>query len=213
MNTRSYAGLLAFTGIVITACMVVLAGCRPKRLNKNDLLKYVQDYDHGLVHHTAVNGIGMRVSYQPRELLMLQELEGVSEPDKEEMDWVKEKYNDQEYFIMGLSRNNQEVIRQLGGFSQYSNMLQVLSFQMADKVLLISDKQDTVTTEDYVFQQTFGMSNENNLLFVFDRAKLAKADEWTMYIKEFGLGLGIQKFVFRRTDVERIPALKELSSR
>ncbi|HYE55522.1 MAG TPA: hypothetical protein VD996_11785 [Chitinophagaceae bacterium] len=210
MRTKSYVQLLAVIGIAITAGMVMLAGCSPERVSRDELVKYLQDKDHGLVHRTSVNGIGMRVSYQPRDLLIWQEV-GESKANARVIDSVEKKYSNQEYFTMGLSRNNQEVIRQLGGFSQYSDMLQVLSFQMADKVLLISDGRDTVASKDYVFQQTFGMGNENSLLFVFDRAKLAEANEWTMYVKEFGLGLGIQKFVFRRSDVERVPRLKELT--
>jgi hypothetical protein len=194
----------------VTILSTWIIGCKSSHVGKEDLLKYVQDKEHGLVHKITSNGIGMRVSYHPKELLVLQELRGNNKLNEKQLEAARKKYSGQEYFMMGLSRNDKEVIRELGSFDRYSDMLQVLSFQMADKITLVSENKDTIPIKDYVFQQTYGMSSENTLLFVFDASKLNKASTWTMHVNEFGLGTGNQKFVFRRHDVERMPALKEL---
>lgn len=193
--------------------MLLMEGCKPGRLNKDELIKYIQKTKNGLTKSQEINGIKVRISYQPKDLMIWQELENEKIADKKKaVDSLKKKYEDQEYFIVGLSKNNKEVIRQLGGFNQYSDMLQVLSFQMGGKVMMLTEKKDTIEMQDYMFQQTFGMSNENSLLFVFNSDELKKADDWILYMKEFGLGIGNLKFAFRRREIEKRPILEELGN-
>ena len=185
--------------------------CSTKPLNKEQLASYIQKKENGLQQKEEINGIDVRVSYQPKEMLVYQEMGEENKPTKHLVDSITNKYKAQEYFTIGLSKDHKEVIRQLAGFSEYSDMLQVLSFQMSDKMMMITDHKDTIPMTDYLFQQTFGMSNENTLMLVFSNEKLKGASEWTLYVKEFGLGIGNLKFVFRRADIDRIPSMKELS--
>lgn len=191
--------------------LISLCSCTPEYLTEEELKAYVTDEDNQLSKAINYKGFEAKVTYRPTDLLVLQETGSETQVEKAELERLRKKYGDYYYFILSLSKENKEALYNSdGGYGQFSELVQVLSFRMGQYVNLTTAEQDTIPVGDYVFPRTYGMGGATNLMFAFNREK-AGTDEWVQFnLKEFGMGLGSQTFWFRREDLENIPKIKFL---
>lgn len=187
--------------------------CQNARLNKDQLLRYIGK-SSALTKEEDIDGVKVRLQYQPGDLLVEQALgNGGKREMAKDTAWIRElenRYGGQYYFKLSYSKDNKEVIRQLGSYDRYSDMLQVMSFQMGKHITAITDNQDTLALADYLFSQEYGMTNANRLMLVFRKQDLEKAKNFAISIEEFGLGIGTTRFEFRKDDLDRTPRLAGL---
>ncbi len=184
-----------------------IAGCDGSRkLSKPELLTYINDKDNNLRKVQLVNGINIQLIYRPSSLLVMQEIEGADTVNADRIKILEDKYSDHYYFILKLSKEKKEVIRQLGSFSSYSSMLQVLAFDMQNYINLTAGK-DTVPVADYYFDQTYGMSDGNNVLLSFNKSNLKGKKTLFIHLGECGFGTGNVKFCFDKNDLDDVPVL------
>ena len=195
------------TGLI--ACFA--CGSSPKIVSRPEMIRYIQDKEHGLLQEQEVNGMVLPHECLGNEseasLLAAQELGDAQRASKTVIDSVEKKYAKNYYFLLKLSKGGKEAIRQLGSFSRYSDMVQVLSFQMHRFVNCTTPQKDTVPLADYLFDQTYGMSDANTVLLCFDKEKLGNKKELEVNIAECGLGTGNLKFKFNQKDIQHVPAL------
>jgi hypothetical protein len=186
---------------------LTVAGCSPPEyLTAEELTKYISDPDHGLVQHTEANGYSMDVTYKPTDLLVLQE--AGNRADDLKITALRDKYSKYCYFILSLSKNNQEALHQSNNFNQYSELTQTLSFRMNNFVNLTTSAADTIPTSDFALDRTYGLSRSTSVLFVFKREKIT-GKPWVQFnLNEFGMGVGNQRFRFATRDLEDAPKIK-----
>jgi len=177
------------------------------KLSKQELAQYISNKKNGLVKEQEINGTRIRLSYQPTCMLVIRELEPEQKNDSVVIKTLEEKYNSHYYFLMRFSRNGKEAIRQLGSFSSYSDMVQVLSFKMGQFVNLTTAQKDTVQLADYLFDQTYGMSDANTVLLSFEKEKIMDGKSIEINIGECGFGTGALKFVLDKKDIDKMPKL------
>ena len=197
--------------VAMMAVSVVVAGysCTGRAMTREALQQYIRK-NAGLSKEEEVRGIKVRCSYMPGELLLQQELTAVPKGDTARPRVLKEKYAGQYYFQLSYSKNNKEVIRQLGSYARYSDMVQVMSFEMGAHINATDERHDTLTLADYLFSQEYGMSSANNMLLVFRRSDFDKAKTIVITISEFGLDIGETRFEFRKSELEDVPRLAGL---
>jgi hypothetical protein len=123
-------------------------------------------------------------------------------------DSIQKKYAANYYFLLKYSKDGKEAVRQLGSFSRYSDLVQVLSFQMHRFINLTTPQKDTIELADYLFYQTYGMSDGNTVLLCFERKKLANKEQLYINVGECGLGTGNLTFSFNQKDIIKVPLLK-----
>ncbi len=188
--------------------LLMLFSCTPEFLNEEELKSFVRDEENGLIKSRKLNGYEIQVSYRSTDLIIAQETGGETSVSKEELDRLTNKYADYYYFTLSLSKNNKEALYQsASGQGQFSDLLQTLSFRMANHVNMTTAERDTIYVADYAFPRIFGMGSSTNLMFVFDKNKVEE-DEWIQFnLKEFGLGVGNQNFRFRKKDLDNVPKI------
>jgi hypothetical protein len=191
--------------LVCLACAAI--ACAPSQLSKDELVEYIRDEENGVKHSATLGKTVVDVQYRPTDLWVAQELNGET-PRPSQVDSLRKKYDHYYYFILSLSRNNKEALHQVDeGFGQYSELVQTLSFRMPEYVTLTTAAQDTIPVGDFMLNRTYGMSSATEVLFVFSREKVTD-QEWVQFnLNEFGLGIGNQRFRFKRSDLEAVPAL------
>ncbi|MEM7552004.1 MAG: hypothetical protein AAF363_20140 [Bacteroidota bacterium] len=174
--------------------------------SEKDLQAYVLEEDHGLIKSEQFGNTNISVTYRPTDLLVSQELG--NEISEEQIKELRNKYGNYHYFILGLSSGDKEVL--YGGgldYGRFSDLVQQLSFRMGSYVNLTTSTQDTIPLADYVFPRTYGIGSETNLLMVFNAEKTKNTDWLQFNLNEFGMGLGNQRFRFRKEDLENIPTI------
>ncbi|MEN0052353.1 MAG: hypothetical protein AAGC65_01725 [Mucilaginibacter sp.] len=174
--------------------------CKTKINTRADLIQYINDPENGLVKTLEINGIKAELRYKPGALMKINS-----------GNWPKLTGNNMDraiknkvFFVFGLSAGNKEVLKQLP-FTKYSELVQVMSFQMTNYINLTPDENDPVSPEGCLFQQTYGMAHANQLLLVFDQAKLKNVKHLYIKIKEFGLGTGDLNFQMNTQDINDLP--------
>ena len=201
--------LLTRAFLFLTVPLLLLSACRQSRevMSKEELIQYINDQDHGLVQQQEVGGFTARMQFQPSALLGAQELQASDKKDSVTIAALERKYGANYYFILKLSKGGKEAIRQLGSFERYSAMVSVLSFELPRLVNLTTPHRDTVALTDYLFEQSYGLSDGNSILLAFSKEKLKQTSTIEINVAECGLGMGALKFRFHIQDLENTPRL------
>jgi len=182
--------------ICIFLAGIVLVSCNRPIESKASLTKYLNDSTHGLTQSHEINKIKAAVTYMPWEVIASR----TRERNKTSIKVLQSKY----YFVLALSANGKEVLRQLP-FNQYSEMVQVLAFRLRPYVSIVRDDGKVIEAEDCLFQQTYGMAKENEVLLVFNRSELTNTNAMDLKIKEFGLNTGNLDYKINTKDISNIP--------
>jgi hypothetical protein len=188
-------------------CFLLLGCGRPDYLSEVELSRFILDESNGLVKEINTNGFLLKIHYRPTDLMVAQEMRTVTTPSVKAIEEARKKYKGHYYFILSLSKEGKEVLSPAAqGMVGFSDLLQTLSFRMAEKVNLTTAK-DTIFVADYIYNRTFGMSASTDLLFVFDKAK-AKGQEFIqLNLDEFGLGIGSKSVRFDIDKLENSPKI------
>lgn len=200
---------------VFAGIAMVILSCKSnqKLLKKDEMIRYINNSKNGLVQQHEINGINVRLCYQPFSLMVSREIEAARNKEEAFIKEVEKRYKDNYYFMLQVSKDNKEVIRQLGSFERYSDMLQVFSFKMNQYINLTTAKKDTVELADYLFEQSYGLSNSSNILLSFEKNKIKNLEkDLEINLGECGLGVGNLKFRFEKEDLDKVPKLDYHSS-
>ncbi|MEZ4945567.1 MAG: hypothetical protein R2804_08575 [Cyclobacteriaceae bacterium] len=189
--------------------LLSLLGCNtPEYLSESQLQSFIANPDHGLIKTTSSNNIEVKLLYKPTDLLVAQELNTNKNFDFELVETIRRKYENYLYFVLSLSHDNREVITPASlGQDRFSDMLQTVSFRMAQFVNITTPSMDTLTVADYAYSRTFGMARSTDLLLVFEKEKCANQPWLQFNLKEFGLGLGNQALRFDMQDIINVPKI------
>jgi hypothetical protein len=194
--------------LIIILSLSICVACAPSEMNPEDMHAYIQDSDNGLLKSEEVNGIQAMLWYRPTDMLVHQEI-GEEQVTQRAVDSLRNKYNKHHYFLLSLSKQNKEALHTApGSMSEYSELVQTLSFRMNNYVNLTTNKQDTIPVGDFILDRTYGLSSATSLLFVFAADKTIKSDWIQFNLNEFGLGTGNQRFRFALDDIENTPTIK-----
>ena len=177
----------------------LLASCNRPIKNKVSLEKYLHDFGHGLSKAHEVDKLKASVTFMPWQVIATK----TKQKSKSSIRTLKSKY----YFVLALSANGKELLHQLP-FNQYSEMVQVLAFRMQQYVSITTAEGKVVEPESCLFQQTYGLAKENDVLLVFNRSELENTSEMNLKIKEFGLNFGNLDYEIKTGDIVRIPEIQ-----
>jgi hypothetical protein len=186
--------------------LIGLISCKSGHLSKQKLITLI-DHSQWLHQDRKVNGIDVGIKFYPYQLLVLQELQNTNAEDTSLIASLEQKYRGQYYFRLSFSKDGKEVIRQLGSYQRYSDMLQVFSFELGKYINASTDKADNLPLLDYAFEQQYGTSRANNAVIAFKTSDFASADEIRINIGEFGLGTGNMQFIFKKSEIDKVPPI------
>ncbi len=191
---------------LVLMCIVLagatLVACNQPIKSKVLLKRYLNDTSHGLKQVQRINKMEAAITYVPWQLIASRIYKGKHQ-DTSVIHTMKRKY----YFMLGLSANGKELLRQLP-FDQYSEMVQVLAFRLRPYVNIVSDDGKVIAAEDCLFQQTYGMAKENQVLLVFNGSDLRNAHQFNLRINEFGLNTGNLDYQIKQNNIQEIPDIE-----
>lgn len=179
--------------LLIALLISTLCSCKPSVSSKTELIEYINKPENELSVVKELNDIKVSCSYYPVSLLNQQLKENVN----------KNKKTEYIYFNISFSKDDKELLKQLE-YSLYSEMVQVLSFRMSNYISILGNTQQPLVPVDCFFQNTYGLSQANELLVVFNKKDLEEQAVLKLQIMEFGLGLGNQIFEFNNQKIEEI---------
>jgi len=190
---------------ILILLLFFVVACQPASLTEKELTTFVNDESNGLCKKNNIGEMEVKVTYRPTDLLVARELTTEQAADTAKIRVLKKKYGKYLYFILSLSKNNKEALHQADGFSQYSELVQTLSFRMGEYVNLTTAASDTIPVGDFILDRTYGLSSATNMLFAFNKEK-SSGKEWVQFnLNELGLGTGNVRFRFLMKNVTNAP--------
>lgn len=184
---------------------------------KEQLIEYLTDPENGYYQNKQVNGYKFSLLYKPTDLLVEQEIGSTSrdtesslEDRKEKVKVLREKYQNQMYFTLSMSRNNKELLSVTPNNRQeFGAMVNQLAFGMREKVFVYTQKKDTVEMLDYIYPRMYGMSKSTTMLFVYPKKEETLKEEYLNFtIHDLGTYTGEVKFKIKTKIIKKEPNLK-----
>jgi len=195
------SGILLFLG-------VFLCGCNSETFTtEKELLDYIMIEENGFTQNKTVNGYDFKLTYKPTDLLVKQEMGNLITDAK--VKTLREKYNKHLYFILSMSKNNQELLNERAGDrNEFGAMVNQLAFGMNEKVHLYTQNKDTIALVDFVYPRMYGMSRSTSILFIYPKEENKLKEETLSFtIEDLGLYTGEVKFKIDTNIIKNEPQL------
>lgn len=183
--------------------LALLTSACSRTMSYEKMVEFINNPENGLVQKKSINGIDFKLTYQPTDLLVFNELRGNDTISEEQLNETRMKYLGQHYFILSVSSGGKEILSNASNRQSFSIMVNQLSFGMGSKVLLTTDERDTLNLLDFQSPRYFGMAESTDILFAF-RKNMVNTKSLLFTLSEFGLKTGDLRFVF---DTENINAV------
>ena len=175
---------------IFAVLMLWNLSCKKRFLDHKELSIYISEPANGLLKTVQQGQIKAELFYQPKDMLSRANAEN----------------SNNLYFILNLSANGKEVLRQLK-FSEYSELVQTLAFRMPEFSTISTEQVKAFHAKTCYFNQTYGLGKSNQLLVTFEQKNILSSDEIHIKIKEFGLNIGDLDFTFKTSDIKNTPHL------
>lgn len=198
--------IIGFTGMAVV--LFTITSCKQNTFNSEETLwAHVKDGANGYTYEKRVGNMSYSLTYRPTDVLVKQELG--ENYTKEQVESLRNKYEEYLYFNLSMSANNKELLSsRAGNRNAFGAMVNQLAFGMADKVHLYSQSKDTVPMVDYVYPRMYGMSNSTSLLLVYPRDKaLLDQDFFHFAIEDLGFATGEVRFKLLTASLKSEPKL------
>ncbi len=188
-------GVRGMLKVILIVTGLLLTSCSTKTFDTSEeLMQYIQQPENEYVYTKTVNGVDFSILYKPTDLLVDQEL--IDDAEASRVDSLRSKYGKYLYFILSMSKNNQELLSNVAGNKQqFGAMVNQLAFGMEQKVHLYTPKKDTIAMADYIYPRMYGMSGSTTMLLVYPREEDIKNEEYlNITIEDLGFYTGEVKF-------------------
>jgi hypothetical protein len=173
----------------------------------SEFYRWWNDEENGLVKSRIIHDYRISVKYLPAEYLAYKELNGY----EREMDLGKTiiKYNYSRSFIMTIEpvnerRNRDLLFQDIYSMEQFKERLYKLSFDPGEYIKLSTGegKYEPVLN---AMENLYDISSKKSLYLVFADKKDIMEDDLVIEFNDLMFETGINKFKFRKRDLDNIP--------
>jgi hypothetical protein len=187
----------------ILLVLLVCIGCG-KVATKQELQQYLRADENGLIHRRETAGTLIEIIYKPKDLVIAQEVGS----DGKRWSEIERELDSLDYFVLKLSRNNQEIENSLAGDpGRFTRAVSYLAGEMSADVSL-QIEGEKLDVEDMIYVQTFGSASGSNILFVFKSALEKRDEDFSFVFDDAMFGTGRSQFDFEIEKINDIPKLK-----
>jgi hypothetical protein len=193
--------------IILFILIFIIYSCHKEFITETELKKYIQNNSYGVSKTDSINGVKIKVTYYPSDLLIANELHRIGE--HKEIESLYKKYGDYCYFILSIQSGSGEILNtKFGNMNDYTAMVDLLSYEIKEYVFLINSLGDTVQVSDFVYPRMYNTTPNTSIMFAFKANEIFKSDWFVLNIKDFGLGLGNLQCEFYTKNLETVPHIK-----
>lgn len=186
--------------------ILLFLSCNKTFDSRQKFVEYIVEKDNGYRYTKNINGTEFSLQYRPTDILVNHDL---NHDDNVEIENVRKKYKKFLYFNLTISRNNKEVLNEIGGEkSQFGEMINQLAFAMNENVHLVTSGRDTIKIVDFNYPRMYGLSGNTSILIAYPRTTEILEDEYfNIIIKDFGLYTGDINFKIATQPIKNEPEL------
>jgi len=191
--------------LIVFALLSIFACQEQKIVSEQELKDYILDPEHGLRKQKEKNGIDIEVIYRPTDLIIAQQLGGVT--DVKERGSIIRNFDTLSYFVIKLSRKGQEVENAyVSDNEKFVRVTNYLSSSIASNIYIVLEK-DTLHALDAVYARMYGAASATSVMAVFNTDVRKKNGTLKFFLDDTELDLGQIEFEFDIKDIKKTPTL------
>jgi hypothetical protein len=178
--------------------------------------EWMNNAENGLVKERIVNATHFKVNLVPSELLTLQTLNKLSNPSEVVVDSVRRDLAHAATFVLTIGPDKQKkegrsdiVFSDVRSYEEYREKLMRLNFELEELITLQAGVEQfrPVLTN---LENVYGLTDHRKINLVFvprttAQAEVLKQNDLELLFDDRIFNTGINRFVFRRSDIEDIP--------
>jgi hypothetical protein len=193
---KAYLSLFIFA---VTLC----SGCRSK---DDNIIARIIDAPTSLSKTKDIGGSKIKVSFRPVDDILAQEQRTRKNMSDSLKLTLKSQYNKYLYFVISMSRDNNEILSTARSEEERQQEMSDLVFHMDQYITARTSEGDTLPIADYVYPRTYGASRSTDLMIAFYKPS-KKTNDVTITVQDIGIGAGINKFSFSTADIDKVQEL------
>lgn len=203
--------LQIFKILTFLSLMGLMYSCSQQPKDINDYISWFAKEETGFVKRKQLNNLTYTVQYRPVDLMIINELKTLNNPQKDDIDSLKKNYGHSKYFLLEISPDNKgqnsgNLIKNFStDYESYKEIVEELAFNIQEQVELIIEG-DTLAPRIYHYEQGYELSSNQRFLFAFQTKEKIKANEMTFIYNDHLFGSGRLKFQFNLKN-SNIPSL------
>jgi len=193
--------------LLIVVTVFLMNSCSSRTFDESsELEEFISDVDNGFLKKQTVNGVHFQVRYKPRDVFVAQELGG--DRTSSRIDSLRDKYKDQYYFNLSMSKNKKELLSQVsGGRQQFGALVNELAFNMEQHIVCTTKTNDTIPLLDYVYPRMYGMTSSTAMVLVYEGKDIESENEIKIKVGDLGFRTGEVQFKFDVAQLKDEPTL------
>ena len=186
--------------------LLLILGCKHSRLLPADLVKWVEDPDHGLQKAKSVGDLNIIAQYRPIDYIIANELKGET-PTTNWLSQRKSELSRMEYYQIRLKTSGADPLLAGNATQQdYHARNSFLMFGQKDYIYLVRDN-DTLSCHLYHFVNYQGLAPYADIVLGFDApAKESQSTRELIYDDQL-FNLGPVHFSFTGKEITSVPQL------
>jgi hypothetical protein len=196
--------------ITILLALATIA-CSPGKVNKAELVEYIQNADNGLIKKISQGEIDLEMIYRPSALVVEQQIAG-EQYSEAQIDSIRINFDQYDYFVLKISSSGEEISNRYAGDDlAFAKAIEHLSFGIGkDLRMQVGDKK--IYVRDFIHARSFGSGNANTLLLAFESNLKQRDEDFTIEFEDSFFKTGTSRFNFRIADLKALPSLNLISS-
>lgn len=196
------------TWIISTIITMLGGACQHKIDNKEKLLQWINQPEHGLVISKSINGFQLTAKYLPSDYLVLKEL-GNQDFTASHFQQLKEEYQHSKTFLLTIAPDQEEqrntvMFHQVVSRADYQQRVRDLNFRIGD-FLSLTTKSKELKPVLHHMENTYELAEHRSIYLVFADDELQKDEDWVLKFDDRLFGTGISRFLFHHQDLAKIP--------
>lgn len=202
--------------ILSISILITVFSCNNKAtVSFNELVKWINDKDNGLIKESSIQGLKITLKYLPAQYLALREVE--TNMSGQDFDSLLSVYKWSHSFLMILGPDEDKgeqfdiMYLNTSGYDDYTQRVYDMNFNIKNYISLKTPqkKYSPVMTN---LENVYGLNKSRNIYVVFTPQKenedMLSAENLDFIFNDEIFNTGIHHFIFDKKDIENIPNVK-----
>lgn len=176
----------------------------------NELTKYINVPENGLLKEKTVGGIKFKLKYLPTDYLIYSQLDQKQSHRRPLIDSLGKRYENSVTFLLTIGPADDESfdITKYGiaNYEEFAKQLEQLCFQAQDWITIRDDSGKEYTPGIVHLENINALEKHRNVVVVFNTRDYLKTNFSFIFSDEL-FNTGINKFYFKASDINGIPKI------
>jgi len=205
--------------LFFTVSVILTVGCASQHqpMSANEYQLWMNDENSGLIKKKYVNGVEIIVKYLSPEYLAFREISNDQTLTVEDKDSIISQYSNSLNFVLTLGPDDRKsegqdiMYRDVSDYIEYKSRVKALNFDIEQSVKIRTDSVEFLPVLS-AMENIYSLDTKRNIILAFvpdvgNEDSFFNSDKLGFVYDDQLFNLGVNHFVFKRSDMMQIPTI------